>query len=31
MIDDVLSGRKERLERFGILDFGDKKLILKKQ
>jgi hypothetical protein len=31
MVDDVLSGRKERLERFGILEFGDKTLILKKQ
>jgi hypothetical protein len=31
MVDDVLSGKKELLERFGILDFGDKKLILSKQ
>ena len=30
MADEVMSGRKELLDRFGIMEFGDKTLILKK-
>lgn len=30
MVDEVMSGRKELLDRFGIMEFGDKTLILKK-
>lgn len=28
--DEVMSGRKELLDRFGIMEFGNKTLILKK-
>ena len=30
MVDEVMSGKKELLDRFGIMEFGDKTLVLKK-